>query len=350
MRRLTSMVVSGLMGLSSRALLFPAVAGACVIPPGGSADCASPCTPVSHPLTGGSSVSLVGPGARGLGPIAPGQSLAGEPGVAALRIRRNQKDIGAADRQLFVDALKDMKAAAPKGNGAVATNRYDEFVKLHDDFCNHANSGFLPWHRKTLWEFESEIRALNPTKYANFTIPYWDWTKDAFPSHLNPAAADNNFMGPDGAGANHVVQAGPFRQGQWKTLNAFGGSTDLVRDFHGINNLITGGPGSLANMLAAATYQDMSNISEGGPELHDNAHVRVGGHLSDPTTGADEPTFFMLHAFIDLLWEKWQIDTTGLGTYQQFGGGPALGANLSHFGNVNSTIGFGGTVNNKVSD
>ncbi len=312
------------------------------------------------PNCGPTLLSIASPLSRSAVSPLPGTAIRSTPEATPLRVRRDQADIGAAGRQLYVDAMKALKALPPKGAGAPGpANRYDEFVAMHKDHCSHFDSGFLPWHRKLLWEFETEIRQIvdvgNPDKYKNFTVPYWDWAANDFPHHLNPAAADNNFMGPDGNPANNqMVTVGPFRAGQWATFEAFppgpGATRDLYRQFNGIGNLKTGGPAAVANMLAQTNFDDMSQISENGPELHNEAHSRVGGQLSAITSGADDPVFFMLHSYIDLLWERWELDKGSLSSYVQFGGGPALADNLNEFGNLASTIGFGGTPNNTVQD
>jgi hypothetical protein len=61
--------------------------------------------------------------------------------IEPLRVRRDQMDLSPADKQLFVDAMKDMKAAKPLGDGTNATNRYDEFVFQHRSDCEHHDSG-----------------------------------------------------------------------------------------------------------------------------------------------------------------------------------------------------------------
>ncbi len=270
-------------------------------------------------------------------------------GQAQLRIRKNQKDLTVAERQNYVDAMKDLKAAAKAGTSAI-TDRYDEYVQMHATQCIHGDSGFLPWHRKLLWEFETNVRAMAP-KYANFTVPYWDWTQDAFPADL-AAGGDNGFMGPTGAGAVHTVAAGPFRAGQWTTLKngPTNGVKDLERNFTNITDLVTSGAPSAANLLAQTTYNSMAPISETGAGLHNAAHVDVGGQLSNTAGGADDPVFFMLHGYVDYLWARWEVGNGTLSSYVPYNGGLAAGGQLDGFGDAGNTIGFSGTKNNLVSD
>lgn len=39
---------------------------------------------------------------------------------------------------------------------------------------------------------------------------------------------------------------------------------------------------------------------------HDNIHKYVGGHMGEPTVSANDPVFFLHHAFIDFIWELWR--------------------------------------------
>ena len=52
---------------------------------------------------------------------------------------------------------------------------YTQFVKVHQDGVNdpyaHGSSGFLPWHRKFLMEYENALRCLAP-KYACATLSF----------------------------------------------------------------------------------------------------------------------------------------------------------------------------------
>lgn len=57
-------------------------------------------------------------------------------------------------------------------------------MRAHDQNNDAAHNGpFLPWHRKLLWDFETEVRGLD-TKFKDFTLHYWNWTVDFFPSDL----------------------------------------------------------------------------------------------------------------------------------------------------------------------
>ena len=40
--------------------------------------------------------------------------------------------------------------------------------------------------------------------------------------------------------------------------------------------------------------------------LHNHVHSTVGGHMGDTLTAASDPIFYLLHSFLDLIWEQWR--------------------------------------------
>jgi tyrosinase len=40
---------------------------------------------------------------------------------------------------------------------------------------------------------------------------------------------------------------------------------------------------------------------------HTDVHTWVGGDMYNLSTSANDPTFFLHHAFVDAIWEKWRI-------------------------------------------
>ncbi|GMI20559.1 hypothetical protein TeGR_g3592, partial [Tetraparma gracilis] len=88
-----------------------------------------------------------------------------------MRVRMDWRDMTQAAKDLYIEAVNDLKASG----------QYDLFVQTHAHLTNknyaHGTSGFLPWHRKYLMEYENAIRLQKP-KYSCVTIPYWDWAED----------------------------------------------------------------------------------------------------------------------------------------------------------------------------
>lgn len=276
--------------------------------------------------------------------VAPGLVEAAD----TVRIRRAVGDLSAAEGQLFVDAMYAMKAAPARGDGKLATNRYDEYVQLHSEFRLHMNSGFLPWHRKMLWEFETEIRQLDPAKFGNFSLPYWNWGWDWFPEAL---------VGPGGDPfSGYIVTEGPFEAGLWTTVNP-GPNTGI----HSLERAMT-------DDLIVLEYMSLENIAhliyasndyEGFSmnlemRYHNVAHIQVGGQFATIAGAVDDPFFWLLHSWVDMVWSRWQV-TTGSTTaddYMMFDGGPDLDDRMSGFGDPSdlTNIGFDATMFNTARD
>merc|ERR1712072_50362 len=86
----------------------------------------------------------------------------------AKRERKNWNFMTKRERDLYIEAVQELYNAGV----------YTKFVKVHQDGVNdpyaHGTSGFLPWHRKFLMEYENALRCLGP-KFECLTIPYWNW-------------------------------------------------------------------------------------------------------------------------------------------------------------------------------
>ncbi|GMH48469.1 hypothetical protein TrVE_jg5729 [Triparma verrucosa] len=92
-----------------------------------------------------------------------------------MRVRKDYRDMSDAEKTLYIAAVNDLKQQGI----------YDLFVQVHAHLTNkdyaHGTSGFLPWHRKYLLEYENAIRRADGQengKYKCVTVPYWDWAED----------------------------------------------------------------------------------------------------------------------------------------------------------------------------
>ncbi|MFI8870138.1 MULTISPECIES: tyrosinase family protein [unclassified Streptomyces] len=232
--------------------------------------------------------------------------------------RKNQRDLTRTEKKRLVDAILELKRSG----------RYDDFVSLHRQYYvtdaesrprpAHMTPSFFPWHRRYLLEFEKALRAVDP----RVSVPYWDWTRD------NTASSSlwaDDFLGGNGRPGDRQVMTGPFayRQGNWRIR---GGVTDdpfLRRNF--------GRPSSPVTLPAAAEVEralkdpvydtepwnsvsttGFRNRIEGwgirggrGVANHNRVHRWIGGSMAGAAS-PDDPVFWLHHAFIDLLWTRWQ--------------------------------------------
>jgi len=132
-------------------------------------------------------------------------------------------------------------------------------------------------------------------KVPSVTIPYWDTTLDD--KLLDPRSSiiwTPDFLGS----ATGYVDEGPFAG--WTTpmgrLIRYYGTGGAMLNWTFIQNVFR--------------QQNLANISHphATPEFnleehHNQVHVWVGGHMAPPSLAAFDPAFYLLHSFVDMLWE-----------------------------------------------
>ncbi|HVR57251.1 MAG TPA: tyrosinase family protein [Pseudolabrys sp.] len=182
-------------------------------------------------------------------------------------IRKNYRNLTAAERELFVQALYHLKQ----------TGFVDQFAEIHRRrfFENiHGTSHFLPWHREMLLRFERELQAFD----TSITIPYWDWTVDRSPS--DPLWA-NSFLGQFNSA--------------WRLGRALSGRLPTAQQVQ-------------TNQTRARYLQFWSELER---PIHNWPHEWVGGVMVDVASPGD-PVFYLHHCCIDMLWAQWQLAHPGV--------------------------------------
>jgi hypothetical protein len=129
---------------------------------------------------------------------------------------------------------------------------------------------FLPWHRVYAWKMEDLLRR----KIPGVTIPYWDFANDR--------------VRPDWV---------------WKPA--------------GVSRGTPGAPGDLPSQVTvdnlvnnAATFTTFANGVEN--DAHNSVHNWCNGTITDPMTATLDPIFWLLHANVDRIWDRWQSRHSGL--------------------------------------
>ncbi|XP_045207859.1 uncharacterized protein LOC123559808 [Mercenaria mercenaria] len=204
------------------------------------------------------------------------------------RVRKEYRMLTERERFMFHRAINMLKA-----DTSVAPNKYDALAQLHYMSVGRAHYGpnFLPWHRLFLVVMENALRE----KIPSVTIPYWDSTlDDPLRDPRSSILWTPEFLGR----ANGYVIDGPFAN--WDTPTG-----QLVRYF--------GSGGTMMNwtyIYNAFRQSHLENISDpyARPENniedhHNQVHAWVGGHMAPPALAAFDPVFYLLHSYIDLLWE-----------------------------------------------
>ncbi|MFE2580242.1 tyrosinase family protein [Streptomyces sp. NPDC059378] len=233
--------------------------------------------------------------------------------------RKDAATLTAAEKRRFVRAMLEVKRRG----------EYDEFVQMHIDHyvadgetglrTAHMAPSFLPWHRRFLLELEQALHRVD----SSVTVPYWDWTRDRGTTST-PWTAD--LLGGNGRRSDHQVTTGPFAYaaGNW-TIRA--GVTDgeyLTRDLGRARAPISlptrndvdralSDPVYDVSPWDSTTTKGFRNRLEGwGPgsgsaswRNHNRVHRWVGGAMLGGAS-VNDPVFWLHHAFVDLLWSRWQ--------------------------------------------
>ncbi|MFE9724940.1 tyrosinase family protein [Streptomyces sp. NPDC005794] len=232
--------------------------------------------------------------------------------------RKNQRDLTRTEKKRLVDAILELKRSG----------RYDDFVTLHRQYyvtdgdvgprAAHMAPSFFPWHRRYLLEFEQALQAVD----SQVSVPYWDWTRDDTPSASLWA---EDFLGGNGRPGDRQVMTGPFayRQGNWRIRAGATADPFLRRNFGRPSAPVTlPGAADVDRALSdpvydAAPWNSVSttgfrNRIEGwaigesrGVANHNQVHRWIGGSMAGAAS-PDDPVFWLHHAFIDLLWTRWQ--------------------------------------------
>lgn len=180
-----------------------------------------------------------------------------------MRCRRDYRNLTPAEKARYIAALYDAKA-----RGVI-----DSFANEHTAHFSHGhrNSSFLPWHREFIRRFEAELQVYD----LRVMLCYWNSSND---QSTTSALWASDFLGQfDSA---------------WGLSRTLGSSGSLAS------------PGAVDAALGDGTYQAFRPDLESN--IHDGPHGWVGGVMSGAGSPGD-PTFFVHHCYIDMLWAQWQL-------------------------------------------
>ncbi|MET8976262.1 tyrosinase family protein [Streptomyces sp. NPDC004539] len=233
--------------------------------------------------------------------------------------RKDVSTLTAAERKRFVKALLEVKRRG----------EYDEFVRMHIDYyvsdgedglrTAHMAPSFLPWHRRFLLELEGALRKVDDS----VTVPYWDWTRDRTAKSA-PWTAD--LLGGNGRPGDRQVTTGPFAygSGNWTLRENITDEDFLTRDLGRAREPIElPTKDELEWAMSDPVYDSApwdSTVTKGFRNKlegwgtgrgtvswrnHNRVHRWVGGVMLGGAS-VNDPVFWLHHAFIDLVWYRWQ--------------------------------------------
>ena len=233
--------------------------------------------------------------------------------------RKDVSTLTRSERRRFVNALLEVKRRG----------EYDEFVRMHIEYyvpdgerglrAAHMAPSFLPWHRRFLLDLEGALRRVDES----VTVPYWDWTR----TRTRTAAPwTDDLLGGTGRRSDRQVMTGPFayRNGKWAIRVGVTETRFLMRDLGRPRDPIAlPTAGEVERALDDPVYdtapwdstsaKGFRNKLEGWGRgrgaaswrTHNRVHRWVGGHMVGAAS-VNDPVFWMHHAFVDLLWSRWQ--------------------------------------------
>ncbi|KAF8684695.1 Di-copper centre-containing protein [Rhizoctonia solani] len=262
--------------------------------------------------------------------------------------RKEWRELSTTEQTQFITALKCLgelphSTLVPTNYtaGIVSVNpsssRYDDFVYAHMDtnVKDHFTGLFLPWHRWYLTAFEKELRT--QCDYTGY-LPYWDWSLDSGNVVASPVFSSSTTTGfgsfgvapgyqvTDGAFATvqrayptpHVIarnfKAKPFEEQvfpfEFTTPDLLAADTFTPAK---ITEIVNGFSGDFIGFAA-----HMDGVRAQG--MHNAAHLMTRpGDLSNPSHSPNDPLFFLHHANLDRIWDKWQLKSTA--NSAAYGGG-----------------------------
>jgi tyrosinase len=214
-----------------------------------------------------------------------------------------------------VAAMKSLKADNPLSwDFQAGLHGFVPDGKEHAEWawCQHGNWWFLPWHRGYLHFFERIVRKLSGDP--NFNLPYWPWEQPSlnvlpvpFRTKVFGNAPNALYDGTRTALANGgnplrpAMGSGSFAL-EWDKARKIGRFTGTVAP------LAFGG----VRVPTTTLPKKPSMRDHGGMETlaHDYLHVAVGsgGNMGDPKKAAQDPIFWLHHANVDRLWNRWLDD------------------------------------------
>jgi hypothetical protein len=197
-------------------------------------------------------------------------------------------------------------------NPFCASYHYPKDLKSAWDNCTHTKSKkevihFLVWHRLYIYHFEKIVRKLSGDP--NFSLPYWGYTDtvNAQLSRTMPAIYRD-------------TKSSLYEKARLDSLNNGAPLHGEILEFIDLKNLFenTTYAGFNKNMNAAPhgamhDYIGYGN-SEAGKGMFNPIKQKFdkgGGLMQDVRTAAYDPIFWVHHANIDRVWQKWTNTNNG---------------------------------------
>ncbi|KAF8371221.1 tyr-6 [Pristionchus pacificus] len=166
----------------------------------------------------------------------------------------------------------------------------------------HWGPAFLPWHREFLRQFEIALQKERDIAF----LPYWDSTLDqGLPRPADSVLWSDELLG----NGNGYVKTGPFKDWETNVLMPLSEVPvkRLYRSTGGRPNDRLLSPRDIEWIESRGNYSDLTFCHDKTFEsMHGLSHVWVGGFMFVIRVSPNDPSFYMHHAFVDSLWERFR--------------------------------------------
>lgn len=218
---------------------------------------------------------------------------------------KKMRAMGCADPRswYYQGATHAIPVKIPDGNPLCPSYTAINQLKWGWDTCPHPKGSeihFLVWHRLYIQHFESIVRTLSGK--SDFALPYWDYTDPA--NRVMPAALRDRTAGLYASERLPRLNDGmPIASEMDKALD----TTILFQNrvFSVFNSQIDSAPhGAMHDYIGGAT----DDVSMWNPIYR----AQRNGLMADVPSAGFDPVFWLHHANIDYLWQKWENSPNGV--------------------------------------
>jgi len=228
---------------------------------------------------------------------AGGKALEKLAAAASVVTRADQAGLSADMQNAFKNAIVRL----------VADGTYEQLVRHHMDMSHmmHGSMGevglyrFLAWHRRYLVAFERELQrvdgVLRPSAPQPLSVPYWRW-QDPFPKWMAgflPARdpASGNMPAP--------------RKNMAPPEKASAADVDIIVNQFSIQDTGLTGENDYTKFTWGLEGWGLRPDGSSLP-AHNHGHAWLGGVMNNTRTSPTDPIFWLHHAEVDRLWQKWR--------------------------------------------
>jgi hypothetical protein len=228
-----------------------------------------------------------------------------------LRIRKDIREIESSPSELknLRHAFFLMRKKAKTCTDPDAKTDYDCWAAYHNNFdlygCRHNTDLFMPWHRYHLVEFEKALRASDPDhpeRVAEVTLPYWNWSQKPsgrfFPKSIEQKELLPGEYYPEDCPDPTRPCINPlWADGRRTTTECQSIKPECIREAVNLPTWRDFGGGERS-----------SEPSDFELQAHNFMHSRyIDGLMRNPTTASQDPIYWFFHAYIDNVWDQWQV-------------------------------------------